>query len=109
MLASAPRHLRGDAPVALLKVLDPAPEPVLGDLYFELHETKQEVYVVTHVDRRAWPDGRGAIRFGMNAARRAVYADDAKFRAAFLKAVREYEGSAAPSTTCWTRSASPQV
>jgi hypothetical protein len=92
VLASAPRHLRGDAPVALVKVLDPSPEPVLGDLYFELHETKQEVYVVTHVDRRAWPDGLGAIRFGMNAARRAVYADDAKFRAAFLKTVREYEG-----------------
>jgi hypothetical protein len=91
VLASAPRHLSGDTPLVLLKVLDPAPEPVLGDLYFELHETKQELYVVTHVDRRAWPDGRGAIRFGMNAARRALYADDNKFRHAFLSSVREYE------------------
>jgi hypothetical protein len=64
---------------------------VLGDLYFELHDTKQELYVVTHIDRRAWPDGRGAIRFGMNAARRASYADDERFRAAYLAAVREYE------------------
>ena len=91
VLASAPRHLCGATPVALLKVLDPAPQAVLGDLYFELHETKQELYVVTHVDRRAWPDGRGAIRFGMNAARRALYADDTRFRAAYLTAVREYE------------------
>ena len=91
VLASAPRRLCGAMPIVLLKVLDPAPERVLGDLYFELHDTKQELYVVTHIDRRAWPDGRGAIRFGMNAARRASYADDERFRAAYLAAVREYE------------------
>jgi hypothetical protein len=91
VLASAPQHLCGAMSVMLLKVLDPAPEPVLGDLYFELHETKVEVYVVTRVDRRAWPDGRGAVRFGMNSARRALYADDDRFRAAYVAAVREYE------------------
>ncbi len=91
VLAAAPQHLCGSARVALLKVLDPAPEAVFGDLYFELHDTKQELYVVTHIDRRAWPDGRGAIRLGMDAARRASYADDARFRAAYLAAVREYE------------------
>jgi hypothetical protein len=91
VLASAPKHLCGAMSVMLLKVLDPFPEPVLGDLYFELHDTKQEVYVVTRIDRRAWPDGHGAIRFGMNAARRALYADDQRFRAAYLAEVREYE------------------
>jgi hypothetical protein len=91
VLAAAPRRLCGDAPLPLLKVLDPAPESVLGDLYFELHDTKQELYVVTRIDRRAWPDGCGAIRFGMNAARRAKYADDQRFRAAYLVAVRKYE------------------
>ena len=91
VLASAPRRLCGTAPIMLLKVLEPSPEPVLGDLYFELHDSKQELYVVTQVDRRAWPDGRGAIRCGMNAARRASYRDDNRFRADYLAAVRAYE------------------
>ena len=91
VLASAPRHLCGDAPIALLKVLDPAPNAVLGDLYFELHETKEEFYVVTRVDRRAWPEGRGAIRFGMNAALRASYRDDKRFRTDYAAAVARYE------------------
>jgi hypothetical protein len=91
VLGAAPRHLCGDAPIALLKVLDPAPNPVLGDLYFELHETKDEFYVVTRVDRRAWPDGHGAIRFGMNAALRASYRDDKRFRADYAAAVARYE------------------
>ena len=90
VLASAPRHLCGDAPIALLKVLDPAPNPVLGDLYFELHETKEEFYVVTRVDDRAWPDGHGAIRYGMNVALRASYHDDKRFRADYAAAVARY-------------------
>ena len=79
-------------PVVLLKLLDPYPEPVRGDLYFEVHEHKREVYVVTAVDRSAWPDGHGQIRFGMNQQKRRRFADDEAFRAAYLKAVRNYEG-----------------
>lgn len=90
-LALAPQRLTGRRPLVLLKVLDPRPEPVLGDLYFEVHEQKREVYVVTHVDRGAWPDGRGAIRFGMNPALRRRYADDDAFRRDYLDAVRRYE------------------
>ena len=81
------------APVILLKVLDPHPEPVRGDLYFEVHEHKREVYVVTAVDRGAWPDGKGRIRFGMSQDMRRRFADDGEFRAAYLAAVREYEGT----------------
>ncbi len=77
--------------VILLKVLDPHPEPVRGDLYFEVHEHKREVYVVTAVDRGAWPDGTGRIRFGMNQGMRRRFADDHEFRGAYLAAVREYE------------------
>lgn len=90
-LALAPRRLCGNAAMTLLKVLDPRPEPVIGDLYFELHEVKREVYVVTHVDPQAWPDGTGAIRFGVNQALRARHRDDAAFRTAYLQAVRAYE------------------
>ncbi len=78
-------------PLILLKILDPVAEPVVGDLYFELHEEKREVYVVTHVDERAWPGGTGYIRFGFEPGRRARYPDEDSFRAAYLDAVRNYE------------------
>lgn len=75
--------------VLLLKVLDPNPEPVAGDLYFETHEEKQEVYIVTHIDPVAWPDGKGAIRYGMNQAKRAGM-DDRTFRNQYAAAVSAY-------------------
>jgi len=90
-LALAPRRLCRGAPLVLLKILDPRPEPVLGDLYLEVHERKREVYVVTHVDPAAWPTGAGRIRFGINQALRSRHADDGAFRAAYLRAIRDYE------------------
>ncbi|GAB3276096.1 hypothetical protein [Parahaliea aestuarii] len=78
--------------LVLLKILDPLPEPVRGDLYFELHEQKREVYVVTHIDRQAWPDGVGAIRYGFDPAVRAGFPSDEDFRGAYLEAVADYEG-----------------
>lgn len=79
------------APLILLKVLDPYPEPVRGDLYFEVHREKREVYIVTALDSAAWPEGRGRMRFGMNQEVRRRFADDREFRAAYLQAVRGYE------------------
>jgi len=90
-LALAPDHLARRQPLVLLKILDPRPDPVLGDLYFEVHREKQEVYVVTHVDGGAWPDGAGRIRFGMDPDLRARYADDDAFRRDYLRAVTVYE------------------
>ena len=91
LLAAAPQRLSGGVqqPI-LLKILDPLPEPVFGDLYFELHRQKQEVYVVTAVDQSAWPDGVGAIRFGFDAKYRDEYGDDREFVQAYLKSVRHY-------------------
>ncbi len=77
--------------VLLLKILDPTPEPVTGDLYFEVHSQKREVYVVTHVDHTAWPSGSGAIRFGMNQHQRREFAEDDAFRSGYLLAVQSYE------------------
>ena len=77
--------------ILLLKVLDPQPIPVLGDLYFEVHESKQEVYVVTHIEPSAWADGIGKIRFGMDQNRRNQFASDQQFRQAYLEAVVVYE------------------
>ncbi len=90
-LASNPGLIANHAPVLLLKILDPKPQPVAGDLYFEVHEEKQEVYVVTHIDPSAWPDGVGGIRFGMDQDKRQTFADAHQFRAAYLEAVQQYE------------------
>lgn len=74
----------------LLKILDPLAEPVFGDLYFELHERKQEVYVVTHIDRRAWPDGVGRIKFGFCRQKQARFPSVTAFQQAYLEAVNAY-------------------
>ena len=42
----------------LLKTLNPVAEKTIGDLYYELHEKKWEVYVVTEIDKTAWPSNR---------------------------------------------------
>ncbi len=90
-LQTDPAGTTANQPLLLLKVLDPSPEGVVGDLYFEVHETKQEVYIVTHIDHDAWPDAVGQMRFGMSQQRRAEFKSDQAFRAAYRKAVGDYE------------------
>ncbi len=90
-LSHDPQAIAGNQPVLLLKVLDPSPQPVTGDLYFEVHREKQEVYIVTAVDPQAWPSGAGGIRFGMNQDLRRQMGSDQAFRAAYLEAVQRYE------------------
>ena len=93
LLSLLPRHLLGteETGLNLLKILDPLSEPVYGDLYFELHEEKREVYVVTHVDRQSWPGGEGKIRFGFDASVRDAFDGLDEFRSAYLQAVQNYE------------------
>jgi len=90
-LALAPTRTVRRAPPLLLKILDPNPAPETGCLYFETHNTKHEVYVVTHIDPKAWPNGEGAIRLGMDQNKRRNYTNDEEFRAAYLQAVQLYE------------------
>ncbi len=77
--------------IILLKALNPLPDEVYGDLYFELHEKKQEVYVVTHVDEQAWNGKVGAIRLGFDNKKRVQYKSDHEFKFAYLTAVKNYE------------------
>jgi mannose-6-phosphate isomerase class I len=88
----APNHLLGlaDQQPNLLKILDPLSQPVYGDLYFELHEKKREVYVVTYIDKQVWPDGVGGIRYGFSPVQRSKFGGDKEFRAAYLTAVTNY-------------------
>jgi hypothetical protein len=55
---------REEAPL-LLKVLDPLPDEIYGDLYLEVHREKWETYVVLSVDPSAWPDGAGVLMAGL--------------------------------------------
>jgi hypothetical protein len=91
LMAVLPQN-RDAVPLILLKILEPYSEPVRGDLYFELHREKREVYVVTDVDEQAWPDGVGYLRFGFSADKIALYPDEKAFRLDYLSAVQAYEG-----------------
>ncbi|MGL6160244.1 hypothetical protein [Microbulbifer sp.] len=92
LLAALPRRFAAgdERGINLLKILDPLPDEVYGDLYFEMHEEKREIYIVTRVDPRAWPDGQGAIRFGFNQRKRRGMGSDEAFLAAYREAVAEY-------------------
>lgn len=79
----------GEPPI-LLKILDPHAEEVYGDLYFELHEEKQEVYIVTKVDGAADEQGKGAIKIGFDQRRRSDYESDQAFKNAYIAAVEAY-------------------
>ncbi len=74
----------------LLKILAPFPEPNLGDLYFEMHEKKIEVYVVTQIDPEAWPTGSGKIRYGFDQDVIKEFDSVASFRDSYQLAVTEY-------------------
>lgn len=93
VLAAAPDRLTRlrHRQLILLKILDPLAEVVRGDLYFELHQEKREVYVVTAVDEKAWPEGIGGIRFGFDPDVVAQYPDELSFKQSYLQAVKEYE------------------
>lgn len=77
-------------PPMLLKILAPFPEKNLGDLYFEMHEKKTEVYVVTAIDPSAWPSGTGKIRYGFNADKLETYKNESDFFNDYLIAVGLY-------------------
>ncbi len=91
----APARLCAREPITLLKALEPSAEPRVGELYFEIHRDKHELYVVTDVNRAAYADGRGRMRFGMCQRARACWADDGQFRAAFRMAVAALEAARA--------------
>ncbi|MDA9297824.1 hypothetical protein N9Q31_02560 [Pseudomonadales bacterium] len=93
LIALSPKHLLGTTTAQdpiLLKILAPLQQTVYGDLYLELHEQKIEVYVVTHVDDVAWPNGKGQIRYGFNPDKLKEFESPAAFKQAYLAAVNHY-------------------
>ena len=91
ILSLFPQTKNPNDEIILLKILDPLPDEVYGDLYLELHEQKQEVYVVAHLDEKAWPNKVASMRLGFNQEMRQSYANDETFRQSYLKVVQRYE------------------
>lgn len=90
LLQLSPQLLGSAKTLNLLKILAPHNQPQFGELYFEMHRQKREVYVVSDIDKSAWPAGEGAMRYGFRADVVAAYPDFTQFKAAYLKAVQEY-------------------
>lgn len=71
----------------LIKILDPFPIPVIGDLYYELHLEKNEVYVVLDVTST-----NGRIKLGINEKKFHEYGQNkTHYKNDFLKKILEYE------------------
>ena len=66
VLGALPRDMLGVelSRMVLLKILDTLPDESFGDLYYEIHEEKEELYFVSGVNREAWPEGIGEIGIG---------------------------------------------
>tara|TARA_Y100001970_G_scaffold290197_1_gene422975 strand:+ start:2490 stop:3779 length:1290 start_codon:yes stop_codon:yes gene_type:complete len=77
-------------PPILLKILAPNPQPGLGELYFELHEKKTEVYIVTEVNKTSWPEGKGGIRMGFDKAKISEFESQEKFLEEYSSSVESY-------------------
>ncbi|APJ03609.1 hypothetical protein [Silvanigrella aquatica] len=73
--------------LTLVKILDPIADEVYGDLYYELHTEKNEVYVVTDI-----ATDFGKIKFGINPEKLNEYSSNInEFKIHFQNAIHEYE------------------
>ncbi len=75
----------------LLKILKPLADKVYGQLYYELHEKKKEVYIVSQISKKIYPQGVGKIRLGFNLAKKKNYPRAELFFQAKLKAILAYK------------------
>lgn len=90
LVSALPKRLLGEAfaqkNLVLVKILDPLSDSVKGDLYYELHNEKNEVYVVTRI-----APGAGQIKMGVNPNVRARLKNDEEFKKEFLRSIQTYE------------------
>lgn len=74
-------------PLTLVKILDPISEPIFGDLYYELHTEKNEVYVVTQINSTV-----GKIKIGVNPEKLKEFNNNiSEFKKEMCSAIKEYE------------------
>jgi mannose-6-phosphate isomerase class I len=73
--------------LVLVKILDPFPLPVFGDLYYELHTKKNEVYIVTKTAQQ-----KAQIKIGLNPEKLKLYSQNIpSFKKDFLDKIQSYE------------------
>ena len=83
LLGSAHAHKN----LILVKILDPLPDEVFGDLYYELHTEKNEVYVVTEVSAET-----GKIKYGANPEKLKEFSNNIdEYKKQFLIVIKQYE------------------
>ncbi|MBX9702837.1 MAG: hypothetical protein K2X39_01665, partial [Silvanigrellaceae bacterium] len=90
VLAVIPKRLKGhlnNKNIILLKILHPLSMEVFGDLYYELHTEKNEVYVVTGIDNAS---GVGKIKVGISPEKLSFYNNISEFKNDFLNACKKY-------------------
>lgn len=91
LLGSVPNLALGskfaDRDIVLIKILDPSKDPIVGDLYYELHTEKNEVYVVLDVANET-----GKIKIGINEEKFKAYNNNQEhYKSDFLKQIENYE------------------
>ncbi len=75
----------------LLKILKPLPDKIYGQLYYELHEKKKEVYIISKVNKKIYSKGVGKIRLGFNPNKLKEFKNFQLFLKAKLKAAWAYK------------------
>jgi formamidopyrimidine-DNA glycosylase len=84
--------VKSSAQVPLLKILDPKPVAVLGDLYTEVHSVKNEVYVCLEVDPILYPEGDGLLRYGLQIeGDGSELSNVEEWKRHYLKSVQKYQ------------------
>jgi len=89
--ALGPQATANGKPPILLKILEPKPNPLTGSLYYELHKEKQEVYIVSQINPKSWPNGTGRMKYGISKTKRDNFRSEQEFLDAFQSTCLAYE------------------
>ena len=81
----------GQNQLVLLKILESIPERIFGDLYLELHEKKQETYIITDVNSQIHKMKTAQMKYGLNLDKRKTFKKLKFFKQSFFRAVMKYK------------------
>ncbi len=83
-------YIKKNEPI-LLKILKPKADKIYGQLYYELHEKKKEVYIISKINQKTYPNQIGKIRLGFNQAKQKLFSNQKNFLEHYKKAILEYK------------------
>ena len=82
-------NLQKKEKIILVKQLVPLAQKEKGNLYYELHEKKKEIYIVNKISKIAYPEKIGKIKIGMNQNHREQFSSFKKFKDSFLEIAKQ--------------------